>query len=60
VIDPLAREKIYSRAQEIVMEECPWLFMAYTNFTLAHRADVRGWTYYTSNNLRFQDFNRAA
>ncbi|MGD9535842.1 MAG: ABC transporter substrate-binding protein [Alphaproteobacteria bacterium] len=58
VIDPAEREKIYSRAQEIVMDECPWLFMAYTNFTLAHRADVQGWTYYTSNNLRFQDFHR--
>ena len=60
VIDPPEREKIYSRAQEIVMDECPWLFIAYTNFTLAERVDIRGWTYYTSNNLRFQDFHREA
>ncbi len=40
--------------------EAPWTFIAYPNYTMARKADLQGWTYYTSNNIRFQDFNRAA
>lgn len=58
-LDPEERERIYSRVQEIVMEEAPWVFVAYPNYTLARRENLQGWTYYTSNNLRFQDFYRA-
>ena len=45
-------------AQEIVMDEAPWTFIAYPNYTMARKADLQGWTYYTSNNIRFQDFHR--
>ena len=34
-------------------------FIAYPNYTMARKADLMGWTYYTSNNIRFQDFRRA-
>ena len=30
----------------------------YPNYTMARKADLKGWTYYTSNNVRFQDFSR--
>jgi len=59
-IDPGERKAIYDRVQEIVMDEAPWMFIAYPNYTLAHRSDVKGFTYYVSNNIRFQDFYRKA
>ena len=46
--------------QKIVMREAPWVFGAFTNYSMARRSDVQGWTYYTSNNIRFQDFRRDA
>ena len=45
-------------AQKIIMDEAPWTFVAYPNYTMARKADLKGWTYYTSNNIRFQDFSR--
>jgi peptide/nickel transport system substrate-binding protein len=36
------------------------VFGVFTNYSMARRADVKGWTYYTSNNIRFQDFSREA
>ena len=41
------------------MAEAPWVFIAYPNYTMARQANLKGWTYYTSNNIRFQDFSRA-
>ena len=41
------------------MDEAPWAFIAYPNYTMARKADLKGLTYYTSNNIRFQDFSRA-
>lgn len=45
-------------AQKIIVDEAPWTFVAYPNYTMARKADLNGWTYYTSNNIRFQDFSR--
>jgi len=45
-------------AQKIIMDEAPWTFVTYPNYTMARKADLKGWTYYTSNNIRFQDFSR--
>lgn len=47
-------------AQKIIMDEAPWTFVTYPNYTMARKADLKGWTYYTSNNIRFQDFSRGA
>ena len=49
-----------AEAQKIVMDEAPWTFIAYPNYTMARKADLKGWTYYTSNNIRFQDFSRGS
>jgi len=32
---------------------------AYPKYALARKRNLMGFTYYTSNNLRFQDFHRA-
>lgn len=55
-----ARLKMMDEVQKIVMSEAPWVFGVFTNYSMARRADVKGWTYYTSNNIRFQDFSREA
>lgn len=56
--DEAARLDMMRQAQEIIMREAPWTFVAYPNYTMARKADIAGWTYYTSNNIRFQDFSR--
>jgi peptide/nickel transport system substrate-binding protein len=56
--DQAARLELMTQAQEIVMSEAPWVFVAYPGYHFARRANLKGFTYYTSNNLRFQDFRR--
>jgi peptide/nickel transport system substrate-binding protein len=56
--DDTVRLEVTGEAQRIVMDEAPWTFIAYPNYTMARKADLKGWTYYTSNNIRFQDFSR--
>lgn len=56
--DNAERYKMMDEAQKIVMAEAPWVFGVFTNYSMARRADLKGWTYYTSNNIRFQDFSR--
>jgi peptide/nickel transport system substrate-binding protein len=51
--------RTYRQVQEILMNEAPWGFIAYPQYALARKANLKGFTYYTSNNLRFQDFTRA-
>jgi peptide/nickel transport system substrate-binding protein len=57
-IDESEREEIYTRVQEIYMEEAPWVFIVRPDPALAVRENVSGWIYYTSNNVRFQDFRK--
>lgn len=53
-----SRTQIYRDVQKTLMEEAPWGFITYPKFTLARKKNLKGFTYYTSNNLRFQDFSR--
>ena len=57
-LDDGVRKTIYDEAQKTVMDEAPWGFIAYPKYALARKANLKGFTYYTSNNLRFQDFKR--
>ena len=56
--DEPARAEMSKKAQEIVMGEAPWVFIAYPNYHWARKSNVKGFTYYTSNNIRFQDLSR--
>jgi peptide/nickel transport system substrate-binding protein len=56
--DNAERFKMMDEVQKIVMAEAPWTFGVFTNYSMARRSDLQGWTYYTSNNIRFQDFHR--
>lgn len=57
-LDDAVRLEKYTKVQEILMDEAPWAYIAYPQYTLARKASLKGFTYYTSNNLRFQDFSR--
>jgi peptide/nickel transport system substrate-binding protein len=57
-LDDKIRMEKYKEVQKILMGEAPWGFLAYPKYTLARKANLKGFTYYTSNNLRFQDFSR--
>jgi peptide/nickel transport system substrate-binding protein len=58
-LDDNVRKEKYTEVQKTLMEQAPWGFIAYPQYTLARKASLKGFTYYTSNNLRFQDFSRA-
>jgi peptide/nickel transport system substrate-binding protein len=53
------RIPMYREAQKIYVGEAPWVFIVRPNPALAARDNVHGWTYYTSNNVRFQDFTKS-
>jgi peptide/nickel transport system substrate-binding protein len=57
-LDPGVRTATYREVQKILMEEAPWCYIAYPKYTMARKRSIKGLTYYTSNNLRFQDFTR--
>ena len=56
--DQAKRLEMMTEAQEIVMSEAPWIFIAQPGYHMARRANLKGFTYYTSNNIRFDDFTR--
>ncbi len=58
-IDDAERTKIYADVQKQVMADAPWGLIAYPQYTLPRKKDLKGFVYYTSNNLRFQDFSRS-
>jgi peptide/nickel transport system substrate-binding protein len=57
-LDNTIRKEKYTQVQKTLMDEAPWGYIAYPKYTLARKANLKGYTYYTSNNLRFQDFTR--
>jgi peptide/nickel transport system substrate-binding protein len=58
-LDDNERRRIYTEVQKTLMEEAPWGYIAYPKYTLARKKNLEGFTYYVSNNLRFQDFKRS-
>lgn len=58
VVDDNKRKEIFTEVQKIIMSEAPWVFMVYPKYALARKKNIAGLTYYTSNNMRFQDFRR--
>ncbi len=58
-LDDSKPKEIYTQVQKTVMAEAPWGFLVYPKYALGRKKGLKGFTYYTSNNLRFQDFSRA-
>jgi len=59
MLDLAKRIPMYQEAQKIYVDQAPWVFIVRPNPALAVRSNVHGWIYYTSNNVRFQDFYKA-
>lgn len=59
MIDLAKRLPMYRKAQQIYMGDAPWVFIVRPDPALALRDNVHGWIYYTSNNVRFQDFRKS-
>jgi peptide/nickel transport system substrate-binding protein len=59
IVDLKKRIPMYQQVQKIYMAEAPWVFIVRPDPALAVRENVRGWVYYTSNNVRFQDFTKS-
>ncbi|WP_428483402.1 ABC transporter substrate-binding protein [Rhodopila sp.] len=57
-LDDPRRKVIYTQVQKTVMNDAPWGFVVYPKYALGRKKNLKGFTYYTSNNLRFQDFSR--
>jgi peptide/nickel transport system substrate-binding protein len=57
ILNDTKRKEIYKKAQQTIMSEAPWGFIAYPKYTVARKKALKGLTYYVSNNLRFQDFH---
>ncbi|WP_334174492.1 ABC transporter substrate-binding protein [Pseudoxanthobacter sp.] len=58
-LDDEKRLKIFTEVQKTVMDEAPWGFLTYPEWSVAMGKDIKGLTYYTSNMLCFQDLSRA-
>ncbi len=58
VMDDTERRQIFDDVQKTIMNDAPWGFLVYPKYVLARKKNLQGFTYYTSNNLRFQDFRR--
>ena len=41
--DQSARIEMMQQAQQIVMSEAPWVFIAFPNYTMARRPNLSGW-----------------
>ncbi|MBN7809208.1 MULTISPECIES: ABC transporter substrate-binding protein [Agrobacterium] len=57
-VDDAKRTALFKEIQTILMEDAPWGLVVYPKFILARKSNIKGFTYYTSNALRFQDFSR--
>lgn len=57
-LDQTTRFEATKAAQKILYEEAPWALIANPGFQLAHKPDIGGIVYYTSNRLNFQDYKR--
>jgi peptide/nickel transport system substrate-binding protein len=57
-LDEATRMSAVKEAQKIINDEAPWTLIANPGFHLAHRSDIGGIVYYTSNRLSFQDYKR--
>jgi peptide/nickel transport system substrate-binding protein len=59
ILDDTKRLELFTEAQKIIAAEAPWGFVAYPQYSVALSKKIKGFTYYTSNNMAFQDMSRA-
>jgi len=56
--DEAKRNKLYSEAQRLVIEDAPWAFICARNGNRAMRSDIQGFIEYPDNRYRYQQLWR--
>ena len=54
--DKTKRYEMFKRAQEIIVDDAPWAFLAQPNFKLAMSKDVGGYVHYTNEIPRYHNY----
>ena len=57
-LDEQKRFEMFQEAQEIIIDEAPWAFIAQPDFHLAVREDVDGYVHYLNEIVRYYDFEK--
>jgi peptide/nickel transport system substrate-binding protein len=57
-LDEQKRFEMFQEAQEIIIDEAPWVFLTQPDFHLAVREDVEGYVHYLNEIVRYYDFNK--
>ena len=47
---------MFKRAQELIVDDAPWAFLAQPNFKLAMSKDVGGYVHYTNEIPRYHNY----
>ncbi len=53
--DPTRRQQIYSRIQEIIVEEAPWVFLSHSQVLVAHRPEVKDFVVHPTGVIFFKN-----
>lgn len=55
-LDDEKRKEMFREAQQLIVEEAPWVFLAQPDFHLAVRDHVQGYVHYINEIVRYYDF----
>jgi peptide/nickel transport system substrate-binding protein len=55
-LDKEKRFKMFQEAQQIIVDEAPWVFLAQPDFHLAARENVHGYVHHLNEIVRYYDF----
>lgn len=55
-LDTTKRFKMFQEAQQIIVDEAPWVFLVQPDFHLAMRDNVNGYVHYLNEIVRYYDF----
>jgi peptide/nickel transport system substrate-binding protein len=58
-LDPAKQRRIWTRVQQLITADAPWVWLAEPGFHLATRRNVHGATWYPINLIQFYDFYKA-
>jgi peptide/nickel transport system substrate-binding protein len=57
--DEAKRKTSMERVQQLVMEQSPWVFLINPGYQLATRANVKGYSWNTTNGNTWYDFSKS-
>jgi peptide/nickel transport system substrate-binding protein len=57
-LNPNFQRRVWYQVQQLVLRDCPWVWVAEQGFHLAARSNVHGATWYPINDIQFRDFRK--